>query len=103
MSRRVHICTHGIHNVSAPPFSKHFFTPDTDSDGRLRAFELLGRDLRGLEFLTLGACETALGRFNAGDNLRGIPAALLSPYEPSLVASPEYITSQSGGPVPTRD
>ena len=29
------------------------------------------------EILTLSACETALGRFDAGDNLRGLPASFL--------------------------
>ena len=31
----------------------------------------------GVELVGLGACETALGRFDRSDNLRGIPAALL--------------------------
>ena len=34
-------------------------------------------DLRGLEILTLSACETALGRFDEWDNLRGLPASFL--------------------------
>jgi len=33
--------------------------------------------LSQLHLVTLSACETALGRFDIGDNLRGLPAALL--------------------------
>src|SRR5207245_3594083 len=41
----------------------------------LHAYELLGLDMRGLRLLTLSACETALGRFDLGDNIRGLPAS----------------------------
>lgn len=76
-SRYVHLSTHGRHNVSAPAFQSLYLTPDGGSDGRLQAHELLSLDLRGLELLTLSACETALGRYDAGDNLRGLPASFL--------------------------
>jgi len=76
-SRRVHISTHGLHNVSAPSFQCIFLNPDAKDDGILNAYELLRLDLRGLELVTFSACETALGRFDVADNLRGIPAALL--------------------------
>jgi hypothetical protein len=76
-SRRVHFSTHGLHNVSAPSFHCIFLNPDSNDDGILNAYELLRLDLRGLELVTFSACETALGRFDVSDNLRGIPAALL--------------------------
>jgi CHAT domain-containing protein len=85
-SRRVHLSTHGVHNVSAPSFQCIFLSPESPSaeggtdaggDGILNAYELLRLDLRGLDLVTFSACETALGRFDPGDNLRGIPAALL--------------------------
>lgn len=76
-SRYVHLSTHGRHNVHAPAFQCLYLAPDGRSDGRLHAYELLSQDLRGLELLTLSACETALGRFDTGDNLRGLPAAFL--------------------------
>jgi hypothetical protein len=76
-SRRVHISTHGLHNVSAPSFQCIFLKPDSEHDGILNAYELLRLDLRGLELVTFSACETALGRFDVSDNIRGIPAALL--------------------------
>jgi CHAT domain len=76
-SRRVHISTHGLHNVSAPSFQCLFVQPEPPDDGIIHAFELLRLDLRGLDLVTFAACETALGRFDVADNLRGIPAALL--------------------------
>jgi len=76
-SRRVHLSTHGLHNVSAPSFQCLFVQPEPPDDGIIHAFELLRLDLRGLDLVTFAACETALGRFDVADNLRGIPAALL--------------------------
>lgn len=76
-SRYVHISTHGRHNVAAPAFQCVYLSPEGESDGRLFAHELLAFDLRGLELLTLSACETALGRFDTADNLRGLPASFL--------------------------
>jgi CHAT domain len=67
-----HIATHGLHNVTAPAFQCLFA-----ADGRLSAHELLRLNLGGLELVTLSACETALGRFDGADNLRGISANLL--------------------------
>ncbi len=75
--RYVHLRAHGRHNVDAPLFQTVFLAPGDGGDGRLRAHEVLGLDLRGLELVTLGACETALGRVDYSDNLRGLPAALL--------------------------
>lgn len=76
-SRYVHIAAHGEHNVDAPTFQVVHLAPDEAGDGRLFAYELLTEDLTGLQLVTLGACETGLGRIDRADNLRGIPAALL--------------------------
>ena len=57
-------------------------------DGRLHAYEILAQDLRGLELLTLSACETALGRYDLGDNLRGLPAAFFLAGVQTIVATP---------------
>ncbi len=76
-ARFAHLSTHGKHNVEAPAFQCLYLFPDGDSDGRLFAYEILSMDLRGLDLLTLSACETALGRFDREDNLRGLPAAFL--------------------------
>ncbi|RMH20933.1 MAG: CHAT domain-containing protein [Acidobacteria bacterium] len=72
----VHVATHGQHRVAAPAFQRLYLAPQDGDDGVLHAYEILGLDLRGLELLSLGACETALGRFDRGDNPRGLPASL---------------------------
>jgi CHAT domain-containing protein len=76
-SRYVHVSTHGRHNVVAPSFQCLYLTPDAESDGRLYAHEIVSMEFNGLEVLTLSACETALGRFDVADNLRGLPASFL--------------------------
>jgi hypothetical protein len=73
----VHLAAHGRHNVEAPAFQCLYLTPEGESDGRLEAHELPSTDMRGTRILTLSACETALGRFDAADNLRGLPACFL--------------------------
>lgn len=75
-SRYVHIASHGEHRPFAPSFQNIRLAPRGDEDGRLYAYKMLGMDLRGLELVTLSACETALGRFDAGDNPQGLAATL---------------------------
>ncbi|MFN8196418.1 MAG: CHAT domain-containing protein [Nocardioidaceae bacterium] len=76
-ARFVHVSTHGRNTSAGAAFQLVYLWPDTASDGRLHAFELLDLDLAGLEVLTLSACESALGRFDLMDDLRGIPASVL--------------------------
>jgi hypothetical protein len=76
-SRMIHIATHGAHEAFAPAFQFLQLFPTETSEGRLYAYELLDLDLRGVELVTLSACQTALGRFDAADNIRGLPASLL--------------------------
>ena len=75
-SRYVHIAAHGGHNSDAPAFQSIYLS-GTGTEGILFAHEVLSQDLRGLELVTLSACETALGRFDRLDNLQGLPSALL--------------------------
>lgn len=86
-SRLVHLATHGRHDADAPAFQCLYLTPDESSDGRLHAYELLSLDLRGLDLVTLSACETALGRFDVSDNLRGLPAACILSGVSSLIGT----------------
>jgi hypothetical protein len=76
-SKSVHIATHGQHHVTAPAFHCFYLCPTPGTDGIIYNYELFGADLRGLDLITLSACETALGRFDIADNIRGLPAALL--------------------------
>jgi CHAT domain-containing protein/tetratricopeptide (TPR) repeat protein len=74
--RYVHLATHGAQNAVAPGFHCLYFAPGASGEDRLFAFDFDGLDLSGVELVTLSACETALGRVDASDNLRGITAGL---------------------------
>ena len=76
-ARWVHLSMHGQLNVAAPAFQCLYTAAGPGEDGRINAYELCAIDMSQLHLVTLSACETALGRFDAGDNLRGIPASLL--------------------------
>ncbi|MEV0535581.1 CHAT domain-containing protein [Kitasatospora sp. NPDC050463] len=77
-ARYVHVAAHGAHNEWAPWYQCLFLAPDPDNDGRVFAHDILRADLRGVELVTMSSCESALGRFDANDNLRGLPAAFLA-------------------------
>jgi hypothetical protein len=86
-SRRIHISTHGRHNVSAPSFQCIYLQAGPHNERIIYAYELLRLDLRGLDLVTLSACETALGRIDVADNPRGIPAALQIAGVSTIVAA----------------
>jgi CHAT domain len=86
-ARCVHLATHGALNLDAPAFQYLVLTPAPGASGLLHAHELLRQDLRGLQLVTLSACETALGRFDRADNPRGLPAALLLAGAETLVGT----------------
>jgi hypothetical protein len=78
-SNAVHLSTHGAMDVDAP--SLQFLVvhpPEDDHAGRVFAHEILDLDLAGVDLVSLSACESALGRVDRSDNLRGFPAALFS-------------------------
>jgi CHAT domain-containing protein len=87
MQRRVHIAAHGAGLGNAPAFHRLFLDPPDDSSGELFAHQVGERDLRGLELVTLCACETALGRVDPAGNLRGLPAAFLAAGAETVVAT----------------
>ncbi|MER7394859.1 CHAT domain-containing protein [Streptomyces sp. NPDC000151] len=74
----VHLAVHGALDQDAPWLHCLYLTPDGDDDGRVFAYDFLEADLRGVRLVTLAACESALGRFDRGDNVRGIPSALIT-------------------------
>lgn len=77
-ARYVHVAAHGAHNEWASWYQCLFLSPDADNDGRVFAHDILRADLRGVELVTMSSCESALGRFDVNDNLRGLPAAFLA-------------------------
>ncbi|MFF4160580.1 CHAT domain-containing protein [Streptomyces sp. NPDC001678] len=86
-ARYVHVAAHGAHNEWAPWYQCLFLAPDpeTGDDGRVFAHDILRTDLRGVELVTMSACESALGRFDINDNLHGLPAAFLSAGAAAIV------------------
>ncbi|WP_052850416.1 CHAT domain-containing protein [Streptomyces avicenniae] len=77
-ARYVHVAAHGRHNEWASWYQCLHLTPEGDDDGRVFAHDILRADLRGVELVTLSSCESALGRFDVNDNLKGLPAAFLA-------------------------
>ena len=86
-SRYAHIATHASQLAEAPAFQCLYLTAGDDGEGRLFAYQIAGLDLRGVQLVTLCACETALGRFDVADNLRGLSAAFLAAGASSVVAA----------------
>ncbi|MGW0641613.1 CHAT domain-containing protein [Streptomyces badius] len=74
----VHLAVHGTMDQDAPWLHCLHLTPDEDDDGRVFAHDFLELDLSGVRLVTLAACESALGRFDRADNVRGVPAALIT-------------------------
>ncbi|MFD5203676.1 CHAT domain-containing protein [Streptomyces sp. NPDC058375] len=74
----VHLAVHGTMDQDAPWLHCLYLTPDEDDDGRVFAHDFLELDLSGVRLVTLAACESALGRFDRADNVRGVPAALIT-------------------------
>jgi CHAT domain-containing protein len=72
-ARYVHVAAHGSINEVAPAFHCLYL-----AGGRLFAHDLMRVDLTGVDIVTLSTCESALGRFDLGDDPRGIPAALFT-------------------------
>ena len=77
LARYVHLAAHGSASGGSPLWQHLYLTAGDDGEGRLFAHDVLGADLRNVDLVTLSACESALGRFDALDDLRGLPAALL--------------------------
>jgi hypothetical protein len=75
--RYVHFVTHGEQNAFAPSFHHINLAPGINGEDRLFAYNFDGIDLSGVDLVTLSACESALGRFDESDNLRGFAAGLL--------------------------
>ncbi|MGW6529453.1 CHAT domain-containing protein [Streptomyces venezuelae] len=73
----LHIAAHSSQDAEAPWHQCLYLEPDENGEGRLFAHQILTLDLRGVRLVTLSACESALGRYDANDNHRGLAAAFL--------------------------
>jgi CHAT domain len=70
-SRYLHLAAHGTQDVDAPLFARVYL-----AGGALHAYQILERDLRGTELVTLSACESALPLYDFLDNLHGLAPSL---------------------------
>jgi CHAT domain-containing protein len=83
----LHFATHGTLNDASPMYSHLVLASgDKNEDGLLEAWELMQLDLKA-ELAVLSACETALGRFGAGEGMIGLTWAMFVAGVPSTVVS----------------
>jgi CHAT domain-containing protein len=86
-ARVLHFATHGVLNNAAPLYSHLVLAPGGSSeDGLLEAWELMQLDLKA-ELAVLSACETARGRFGAGEGMIGLTWALFVAGVPTTLVS----------------
>lgn len=91
----LHFATHGILNNVSPMYSHLVLAQgDTNEDGLLEAWELMQLDLKA-DMAALSACETARGRFGAGEGLIGLTWALFVAGVPTTVVSQWKVESAS--------
>lgn len=83
----LHFATHGILNNASPMYS-HLALADggAGEDGLFEAWELMQLDLHA-DLAVLSACETARGRFGAGEGMVGLSWAMFMAGVPSIVVS----------------
>jgi CHAT domain-containing protein len=93
----LHLATHGVLNDASPLYSYVLLAADDKGrpeDGMLEAAELLQLQMRA-ELVVLSACETARGRFGAGEGMIGLSWALFVSGVPSTVLSQWRVDSDS--------
>jgi CHAT domain-containing protein/tetratricopeptide (TPR) repeat protein len=94
-ARVLHFATHGILNNASPMYSHLALAPgDKNEDGLLEAWELMQLDLKA-DLAVLSACETARGRFGAGEGVIGLTWAMFIAGVPSTVVSQWKVESAS--------
>ena len=94
-ARVLHFATHGILNNASPMYSYLVLAQgDTNEDGLLEAWELMQLDLKA-DLAVLSACETARGRFGAGEGIIGLSWAMFIAGVPSIVVSQWKVESAS--------
>jgi CHAT domain-containing protein len=94
-ARVLHFATHGILNNASPMYSHLVLAQgDKNEDGLLEAWELMELDLKA-DLAVLSACETARGRFGAGEGMIGLSWALFVAGAPSTVVSQWKVESEA--------
>jgi len=91
----LHFATHGVLDNAAPMYSHLVLAQgDKNEDGLLEAWELMQMDLHA-DLAVLSACETARGRFGAGEGVIGLTWALFVAGTPATVVSQWKVESAS--------
>jgi len=94
-ARVLHFATHGILNNASPMYSHLVLAEgDKNEDGLLEAWELMRLDLKA-DLAVLSACETARGRFGAGEGVIGLSWAMFIAGVPTTVVSQWKVESAS--------
>jgi CHAT domain-containing protein len=94
-ARILHFATHGVLNNASPMYSHLVLAQgDRNEDGLLEAWELTQMDLRA-DLVVLSACETARGRFGAGEGVIGLSWAMFVAGAPATVVSQWKVESAS--------
>src|SRR5262249_36596943 len=91
----LHFATHGILNNTSPMYSHLLLAQgDKNEDGLLEAWELMQLDLKA-DLAVLSACETARGRFGAGEGVIGLAWAMFVAGVPTTLVSQWKVESAS--------
>jgi CHAT domain-containing protein/tetratricopeptide (TPR) repeat protein len=91
----LHFATHGTMNDASPMYSHLVLASgDKNEDGLLEAWELMQLDLRA-DLAVLSACETARGRYGAGEGMIGLSWAMFVAGVPATVVSQWKVESAS--------
>jgi CHAT domain-containing protein len=95
--RILQFATHGILNSSSPMYSHLLLSQENlenNEDGLLEAWEVMNLNLNA-DVVVLAACETARGRFGAGEGMIGMAWAFFVAGSPTTVASQWKVESAS--------
>lgn len=83
----LHFSCHGEFFEHDPMSSALYLAKGAKGDGRLCAHEVFGLDLRGMDLVTMAACESSVSKVTSGQDQAGIASVFLLAGARSLVAS----------------
>jgi len=93
----LHFATHGVLDDANPMYSHLLLAPspgDAGEDGLLETWEMMQLDLHA-ELAVLSACDTARGKFGAGEGIIGMSWALFAAGCPTTIATEWKVDSAS--------
>jgi CHAT domain-containing protein len=95
-ARILHIAAHGIVNNASPLYSQIVLARGQGSqdDGLLEAWEVMNMDLKA-DMVVLAACDTARGRYGAGEGVMGLSWAFFIAGCPTTVVSQWSVEAES--------